>query len=63
VLITWGTKDVSAPRRWGDHVASAIPGSRFETFPTGHVVFASEPDAWLATVQPFVESVQSRVTE
>jgi pimeloyl-ACP methyl ester carboxylesterase len=63
VLITWGTKDVSAPRRWGERVASAIPGSRFETFPTGHVVFASEPDAWLATVQPFVESAQSRVTE
>jgi len=63
VLITWGTKDVSAPRRWGDQVASAIPGSRFETFPTGHVVFASEPGTWLATVQPFVASVQSRVTE
>jgi len=61
VLITWGTKDVTAPRRWGDDIASLIPGSGFEAFPTGHVVFASKPDAWLATVQPFVASAQSRV--
>lgn len=56
VLITWGTKDVTAPRRWGKAVQAAIPGSRFETLPTGHVVFSSEPVAWLETVLPFVDA-------
>ena len=27
VLITWGTKDLTAPRRWGEAVHAAIPGS------------------------------------
>lgn len=56
VLITWGAKDPSAPVRWGKKVAEAIPGSTFEAFPTGHVVFASEPTAWLSTVLPFVDA-------
>lgn len=60
VLITWGSKDVTAPRRWGVEIASLIPGSKFSVFPTGHVVFASKPDAWLATVEPFVASAQSQ---
>ena len=56
VLITWGVKDLTAPRRWGEAVKAAIPGSRFEALPTGHVVFSSEPQAWLDTVLPFVDS-------
>jgi pimeloyl-ACP methyl ester carboxylesterase len=56
VLITWGAKDPSAPTRWGKAVQAAIPGSTFEAFPTGHVVFSSEPTAWLTTVLPFVEA-------
>jgi pimeloyl-ACP methyl ester carboxylesterase len=56
VLITWGAKDVTAPVRWGKAIAAAIPGSRFETLPTGHVVFSSEPDAWLKAVLPFVDA-------
>jgi pimeloyl-ACP methyl ester carboxylesterase len=56
VLITWGTKDVTAPPRWGRAVQAAIRGSRFEALPTGHVVFSSEPAAWLETVLPFVDS-------
>ena len=56
VLITWGTKDLTAPRRWGEAVHAAIPGSRFETLPAGHVVFSSEPAAWLAMVLPFVDA-------
>ncbi|MDT5053028.1 MAG: hypothetical protein QOF66_1394 [Mycobacterium sp.] len=54
VLITWGAKDVSAPPRWGKAVQAAIGGSIFEALPTGHVVFSSEPVAWLETVLPFV---------
>ena len=56
VLITWGAKDVTAPLRWGKAVQAAIPGSRFEALPTGHVVFSSEPVAWLETVLPFVDA-------
>ena len=56
VLITWGAKDPTAPVRWGRLIAEAIPGSTFEAFPTGHVVFSSEPTAWLDTVLPFVDA-------
>jgi pimeloyl-ACP methyl ester carboxylesterase len=56
VLITWGAKDVTAPPRWGKAVEAAIPGSRFEALPTGHVVFSSEPTAWLEKVLPFVDA-------
>ena len=56
VLITWGAKDFTAPPRWGRAVQAAIPGARLETLPTGHVVFSSEPAAWLDTVLPFVDA-------
>jgi pimeloyl-ACP methyl ester carboxylesterase len=59
VLITWGAKDVTAPLRWGKAVQTAIPGSRFEALPTGHVVFSSEPAAWLQTVLPFVDAAHA----
>jgi pimeloyl-ACP methyl ester carboxylesterase len=56
VLITWGAKDLTAPQRWGKAVKAAIPGARFEALPTGHVVFSSEPAAWLEIVLPFVDA-------
>ena len=56
VLITWGTKDPTAPVRWGRAIAEAIPESTFEAFGTGHVVFSSAPTAWLDTVLPFVDA-------
>jgi pimeloyl-ACP methyl ester carboxylesterase len=56
VLITWGAKDFTAPLRWGKAVQAAIPGSILETLPTGHVVFSSEPEAWLQKVMPFVDA-------
>jgi pimeloyl-ACP methyl ester carboxylesterase len=56
VLITWGAKDLTAPQRWGKAVQAAIPGSRFEVLPTGHVVFSSEPEAWLDMAVPFVDA-------
>jgi pimeloyl-ACP methyl ester carboxylesterase len=56
VLITWGARDLTAPQRWGKAVQAAIPGSRFEALPTGHVVFSSEPEAWLRSVLPFVDA-------
>ncbi|WP_319452350.1 MULTISPECIES: alpha/beta fold hydrolase [unclassified Mycobacterium] len=59
VLITWGAKDLTSPVRWGKVVAQAIPGARFTTLPTGHVVFSSEPQAWLREVVPFLDSAQA----
>ena len=56
VLITWGARDFTAPLRWGKAVQAAIPGSTLRALPTGHVVFSSEPDAWLETVLPFVDA-------
>ncbi len=58
VLITWGTRDLTAPARWGKVVAKAIPGARFVTLPAGHVVFSSKPGPWLREVLPFVEAAQ-----
>src|SRR6202171_4345016 len=48
VLITWGAKDLTAPLRWGEAVHAAIPGSRLEALPTGHGVFSSAPQEWVA---------------
>ena len=59
VLITWGAKDLTAPKRWGKAVQAAIPGSRFDSLPTGHVVFSSEPAAWLGMVLPFVDAAHA----
>jgi pimeloyl-ACP methyl ester carboxylesterase len=56
VLITWGAKDLTAPLRWGKGVQAAIPGSKLQALPTGHVVFSSEPDAWLEAVLPFIDA-------
>jgi pimeloyl-ACP methyl ester carboxylesterase len=56
VLITWGARDVTAPLRWGRAVQAAIPGSKLEALPTGHVAFSSEPAAWLNKILPFLES-------
>jgi pimeloyl-ACP methyl ester carboxylesterase len=59
VLITWGVKDLTSPKRWGKALAAAIPGSTFTTLPTGHVPFSSEPVAWLETVLPFVDAAHA----
>ncbi len=56
VLITWGAGDFTAPLRWGKVVQMSIPGSTLDAFGTGHVVFSSEPAAWLDRVLPFVET-------
>lgn len=60
-LIVWGTKDVVAPLSAGRATHEAIRGSRFETLDTGHVVFSSDPEGFLALAEPFLESVGRRV--
>jgi pimeloyl-ACP methyl ester carboxylesterase len=56
-LIVWGKKDVAIPLRAGRATHDAIRGSRLELLDTGHVVFSSDPDGFLAVVEPFLESV------
>ncbi|HTX97087.1 MAG TPA: alpha/beta fold hydrolase [Mycobacterium sp.] len=59
-LIVWGKKDIAIPLRAGRATHDAIPGSRFEVLDTGHVVFSSDPDGFLAVAEPFLESVSLR---
>jgi pimeloyl-ACP methyl ester carboxylesterase len=53
-LIIWGSKDTVALLRFGRATAAAIPGSRLEVLPTGHVVFSSDPGGFLAIAEPFL---------
>jgi pimeloyl-ACP methyl ester carboxylesterase len=59
-LIVWGKKDIAIPLRGGYATHDAIPGSRLEVLDTGHVVFSSDPDGFLAVAEPFLESVSLR---
>lgn len=56
-LILWGAKDRAIPLRVGRATHAAIAGSRLEVLDTGHVVFASEPDAFLSLAAPFLEEL------
>jgi len=59
-LIIWGSKDTVALMRFGRATAAAIPGSRLEVLPTGHVVFSSDPTDFLALVAPFLAAARDR---
>ena len=56
-LIVWGKKDIAIPLSAGRATHDAIRGSRLEILDTGHVVFSSDPDGFLAIAEPFLESV------
>lgn len=60
-LVVWGKKDIAIPLRAGRATRDAIAGSRLEILDTGHVVFSSDPDGFLAVTEPFLESVSRRV--
>lgn len=55
-LVIWGSKDTAGPLPVGRLTAARIPGSRLEVLPTGHVVFSSDPDGFLAIAAPFLAS-------
>jgi pimeloyl-ACP methyl ester carboxylesterase len=59
-LIVWGKKDIAIPLHAGRATHDAIAGSRLEILDTGHVVFSSDPDGFLAVAEPFLESVSLR---
>jgi pimeloyl-ACP methyl ester carboxylesterase len=54
-LLVWGSRDTVLPMRAGRQTQKAIPGSRLESLPTGHVVFSSDPEGFLALVLPFID--------
>ena len=60
-LIIWGSKDTAGPLRVGRLTAAAIPGSRLEVLPTGHVVFSSDPAGFLAVAAPFLAAARGSV--
>jgi pimeloyl-ACP methyl ester carboxylesterase len=59
-LIVWGKKDIAIPLTAGRATHDAIRGSRLEILDTGHVVFSSDPQGFLAVAEPFLESVELR---
>jgi pimeloyl-ACP methyl ester carboxylesterase len=59
-LIVWGKKDIAIPLRAGHATHDAIRGSRLEILDTGHVVFSSDPDGFLAIAEPLLQSVSLR---
>jgi pimeloyl-ACP methyl ester carboxylesterase len=56
-LIVWGKKDIAIPPSAGRATHDSIRGSRLEILNTGHVVFSSDPDGFLAVAEPFLQSV------
>jgi pimeloyl-ACP methyl ester carboxylesterase len=56
-LIVWGKKDIAIPLSAGRATHAAIVDSRLEILDTGHVVFSSDPQGFLAVVEPFLRSV------
>ncbi|HTZ12832.1 MAG TPA: alpha/beta hydrolase [Mycobacterium sp.] len=60
-LVVWGSKDTAAPMHLvARATAAAIPRSRLEVLPTGHVVFSSDPDGFLAIAAPFLAAAIPR---
>ena len=55
--IVWGKKDRAAPLWGGRATHKLLTHSEFEVFDTGHVVFSSEPQAFLRVVEPFLASL------
>jgi pimeloyl-ACP methyl ester carboxylesterase len=59
-LIVWGKRDIAIPLSGGCVAHDSIRGSRLEILDTGHVVFSSDPQGFLAVAEPFLESVALR---
>jgi len=57
-LIVWGAKDAAIPLRFGRATHRAIPGSRLEVVPTGHLPFSSQLERFLDVVWPFLAQLR-----
>lgn len=59
-LIVWGKRDRAIPASVGKATHKAIAGSQLEILDTGHVVFSSQPDAFLRIAEPFLRSIAAQ---
>lgn len=59
-LIVWGSRDIAIPLRAGRATQNSISDSQLAVLDTGHVVFSSDPDGFLAVVEPFLHRVSLR---
>ena len=55
--ILWGRKDRAAPLAVGRATHKLLAHSELEVLDTGHVVFSSEPEAFLRVVEPFLAAL------
>jgi pimeloyl-ACP methyl ester carboxylesterase len=55
--IVWGKKDKAIPLSAGRATHKRLPHSKMEVLDTGHVVFSSEPEAFLRVIEPFLASL------
>ena len=62
-LIVWGDRDPSLSLRVGRATHRAIPGSTLHVLHTGHVVFSSDPEGFLAVVEPFLQRINAASTK
>jgi pimeloyl-ACP methyl ester carboxylesterase len=53
-LLVWGRRDPVLPPAVGRRAARLMTGARLVVLDTGHVPFATKPDAFLAEVLPFL---------
>ena len=61
-LLIWGRYDpVIRLESDGKSAAASIPNARLWALETGHMVFAEDPDAFLAAIQPFLREVTADV--
>jgi pimeloyl-ACP methyl ester carboxylesterase len=58
-LVVWGAKDPTLSLRVGRATHEAIAGSELAVLQTGHVVFSSDPDGFLAVVEPFLRRLDA----
>jgi pimeloyl-ACP methyl ester carboxylesterase len=56
--LVWGTRDTLLPLSAGRQTHAAFPAAQLHAFRTGHVVFASDPAAFLNLTLPFIESAR-----
>jgi pimeloyl-ACP methyl ester carboxylesterase len=60
--ILWGKRDKALPLSVGRATHKCLPQSKLDILDTGHVVFSSEPEAFLRVVEPFLASLPAQAT-
>ena len=55
-MLAWGRRDRALPPSIARATAKLLPDADLRWFDSGHVVFSSQPDAFLSAVEPFLAS-------